>query len=75
MFNITYKKKSLPHLFTLADDAAHRKMKRPLANAYAMTSILEMEGRVDSCVEHFRCRFDDFALSTESVDFGVRILL
>lgn len=75
MFKITYKKKSLSHLVTLVDNAAHRKMKRPLANAYAMTSILEMEGCVDSCVEDFRCRLDDFALSTESVDFGVRILL
>lgn len=59
------------NLFSVNDVDQHKKMKRPIANAYSMAAALEMEGGVDSCSQLFISRMDDYATSGESIDLGV----
>lgn len=59
------------NLFSVNDEAYHKRMKRPIANAYSMAAALEMEGGIDRCSQLFISRMDEYASSGESIDLGV----
>lgn len=58
------------NLFSTRDEQFHRDQKRPVANAYSLTSLLELESAVDSCTEIFQSRLQDFAEKRRPIDLG-----
>ncbi|GIK05161.1 hypothetical protein Aspvir_009263 [Aspergillus viridinutans] len=68
---ISWDKKPQMNLFSTRDEMFHREQKRPVANAYSMTSLLELESAVDSCTEIFVNQLARFANSKRPVDLGM----
>ncbi|KAL1962436.1 hypothetical protein VTN77DRAFT_9707 [Rasamsonia byssochlamydoides] len=58
------------NLFSTRDENFHRSQKKPVANAYSMTSLLELEPAVDSCTEIFIAQLRRFAVAKKPVDLG-----
>ncbi|KAJ5678478.1 uncharacterized protein N7477_004111 [Penicillium maclennaniae] len=58
------------NLFSTRDEQFHREQKRPVANAYSVTSLLELEPAVDSCTEIFCSQLQDFADKKRPIDLG-----
>jgi cytochrome P450 len=58
------------NLFSTRDETFHRGQKKPVANAYSMTSLLELEPGVDSCTEIFLSQLRRFADSKRVVNLG-----
>jgi cytochrome P450 len=57
-------------LFTERDEAAHAAERRLVANAYSMSSLLEMEPYVDSSIEELCSRLSGFANTPVSVNMA-----
>ncbi|KAH1669307.1 hypothetical protein KXW65_006818 [Aspergillus fumigatus] len=68
---ISWNKRPQMNLFSTRDEMFHREQKRPVANAYSMTSLLELEPAVDSCTEIFINQLARFANSKKPVDLGM----
>ncbi|KAL4923488.1 cytochrome P450 [Aspergillus undulatus] len=68
--SISWNKEPQMNLFSMPDESFHRDQKRPVASAYSMTSLLELEDSVDSCTGLFLTRLRDFADSKKAVDLG-----
>ncbi|KAF7167617.1 hypothetical protein CNMCM6106_003096 [Aspergillus hiratsukae] len=68
---ISWNKKPQMNLFSTRDEMFHREQKRPVANAYSMTSLLELESAVDSCTEIFINQLGRFAKNGTPVDLGM----
>ncbi|KAJ9657594.1 hypothetical protein H2198_004240 [Neophaeococcomyces mojaviensis] len=47
-----------PSVFSVRTEKAHREIKRPIAGAYSMTSLLELEGLTDECISVFQRKVD-----------------
>ena len=58
------------NLFSTRDEAYHRAQKRPVANAYSMTSLLTKEDAIDSCSTLFIYKLGEFADQKKSFDLG-----
>lgn len=58
------------NLFSTRDEAYHRDQKRPVANAYSMTSLLAKEEAVDSCSILFVSQLSKFAAENQPIDMG-----
>lgn len=58
------------NLFSTRDELYHRGQKRPVANAYSMTSLLAKEDAVDSCTQMFMEKLGSFADQRKSLDLG-----
>lgn len=58
------------NLFSTRDEKFHRDQKRPVANAYSMTSLLELEPAIDSCTQIFTSKLGNFANQSAPVDLG-----
>jgi cytochrome P450 len=58
------------NLFSDRDEQHHREQKRLVANAYSLSSLLEMEPGVDSCTQIFLDKLGSFADRKEPVDLG-----
>ncbi|RMD42787.1 hypothetical protein DV735_g2313, partial [Chaetothyriales sp. CBS 134920] len=54
-----YKGKKQPTMFGAADNKTHAQIRRPVAGAYAMTSIMKFEPFVDSNIRLFYQRLDE----------------
>lgn len=63
--------KYTPSLFTALDENCHASIKKPIATAYSMSTIVEFEPLVDSTTSLLMSKLDDFAISGDSFDFGV----
>jgi hypothetical protein len=63
--------KFTPSLFTALDEDYHALIKKPIANAYSMSTMVEFEPLVDSTTSLFMSKLDQFADSGTTVDFGV----
>jgi hypothetical protein len=50
-------------LFESRDEEYHARIRRPIANAYSMTAVMEFEPAVDSTIELLRSKLDQFVLS------------
>lgn len=58
----------VPTLFSVRDESLHKSMKRPVANAYSMTSMVELEPMADECSRIFMSKMD--RMEGEDVDLG-----
>jgi len=58
------------NLFSTRDEQYHREQKRPIANAYSMTSLHTKEDAVDSCSVLFMHKLGEFADAKKPVDLG-----
>lgn len=67
---LPYQGQFTPSLFTTLDEGYHAKFKRPIANAYSMSTMIEFEPLVDSTIHLFMSRLDEFASSGSVLDFG-----
>ena len=64
--------KITPMMFTTQDEDQHRMLKRPIANAYAMSNLVKFEPLVDSTMQVFFEQIDKLFVQTGAVcDFGV----
>ena len=68
---ISWNKKPQPNLFSTRDAAYHKEQKRKVANAFALSSLLDMEPAVDSCTKLLMEKLDHFAKSSTPVDLGM----
>ncbi|KAJ5360020.1 Cytochrome P450 E-class group I [Penicillium concentricum] len=59
------------NLFSTRDETYHRHQKRIVANAYSVSSLLELESSVDSCTEIFTSQLSKFATKGTPMDLGV----
>ncbi|KAJ6004050.1 hypothetical protein N7522_005695 [Penicillium canescens] len=69
--SISWNKKPQMNLFSTRDEIYHRNQKRNIANAYSLTSLLEMEPAVDSCTAMFTSQLAKFADSKTPIDLGI----
>lgn len=71
MFVLPYNGEYTRSLFTTLDEKYHQTYKRPIANAYSMSTLVEFEPLVDSTTNLFLRRLDEFVESNRELDFGV----
>ncbi|KGO49055.1 Cytochrome P450, E-class, group I [Penicillium expansum] len=69
--SISWNKKAQVNLFSGRDEKFHREQKRQVANAYSMTSLLELEPAVDSCTRIFASKLGSQADQKKPIDLGV----
>ncbi|KAK5027200.1 hypothetical protein LTR13_009595 [Exophiala sideris] len=60
-----------PGLFAALDEDYHARLKKPINNAYSMSTMVEFEPLVDATTALLMSKLDDFAASGTSLDFGV----
>ncbi|KAB8230873.1 cytochrome P450 [Aspergillus alliaceus] len=69
--SISWGKAPQTNLFSTRDELFHREQKRPIASAYSLGSILEMESAIDSCTEIFQSQIQRLAQTKTPIDFGM----
>ncbi|KIX10083.1 uncharacterized protein Z518_01164 [Rhinocladiella mackenziei CBS 650.93] len=67
---LSYQGQFTPSLFTTLDEGYHAKYKRPIANAYSMSTLVEFEPLIDSTSQLFMSRLDEFVSSQKVFNFG-----
>lgn len=68
---LSYQGQFTPSLFTTLDESYHAKYKRPIANAYSMSTLVDFEPLIDSTSKLFMIRLDEFVRSGETINFGM----
>lgn len=66
-----WNKKPQTNLFSTRDEAFHRSQKRPVAHAYSLSALLELEPAVDSCSALFLAQLRRFAADNKPIDLGI----
>ena len=66
-----YKGQFTPSLFTTRDEEYHAKHRRPIASAYSMSTLVEVEPLIDSTTSLFMRRLDEFAAEGQMFDLGL----
>ncbi|KAL2438169.1 Cytochrome P450 monooxygenase cicH [Exophiala dermatitidis] len=61
----------MPSLFNTRDERYHSMCKKPIANSYSMSTMVEFEPLVDSTTSLLMTKLDGFAASGVSFDLGV----
>ncbi|GAD97031.1 putative P450 monooxygenase [Paecilomyces variotii No. 5] len=69
VFDVNTDKGPVPTTFSIRNEAAHTVLKRPVAHAYAMSSLLELEPMADECCRIFEEKLD--AMQDKPFDLGV----
>lgn len=67
---LSYNGQFTPSLFTTLDESYHAKYKRPIANAYSMSTMVDFEPLIDSTSALFMSRLDEFVESKGILNFG-----
>ena len=49
----------VPTVFSVRSERAHKDIKRPIAGAYSMTTLLELESLTDDCISTFQTKIDE----------------
>ncbi len=70
---LSYHGQFTPSLFTTLDETYHSKYKRPIANAYSMSTMVDFEPLIDSTSALFMSRLDEFVATKEIFNFGQRL--
>lgn len=68
MFDIKAPTGWVPTTFSVRDEDRHKAMKRPVANAYSMSSLKELEPMNDDCSAIFTRKLD--GLVGQNIDLG-----
>jgi hypothetical protein len=71
LFVMPFRGQFIPSLFSTLDEDYHARYKRPVANAYAMSSLVEFEPAIDSTIDLFSSRLDEFVQNQSLCDFGM----
>jgi hypothetical protein len=58
------------NLFSTRDEEYHKEQNKLVANAFSMTTLLDLEPAVDSCSMLFMQRLGSYADSGQHVDLG-----
>lgn len=59
MFDVRSKQgKAIPTVFSVRDEKRHKGLKRPVANAYSMSTLVELEPMTDDCIEILQRKLD-----------------
>ncbi|KAK0119669.1 hypothetical protein ONS95_011106 [Cadophora gregata] len=66
-----WNKKPQMNSFSMTDEVAHKEELKKIANAFSMTSLLELESGIDSCSKFFMEKLHQVAGGGEPVDLGV----
>lgn len=67
---ISWKKQPEMNLFSTRDPVYHRTEKRKVGAAYSLPNLLESEAAIDSCINLFMSRLDEYAQDKKPVDLG-----
>ena len=67
-FYTTWENQNNPSMFTYTDEIAHAAERRLVANAYSLTSLLQLETFVDQTILQFSRRLEDFSNSRTGID-------
>jgi len=68
------KGKFMPSLFNTTDEAYHARIRRPIANAYSMSTLVDFEPLVDSTTQVFMKKLGEYAdRGGQIVDLGVQL--
>ncbi|RMD41176.1 hypothetical protein DV735_g3941, partial [Chaetothyriales sp. CBS 134920] len=67
---LSYNGQFTPSLFTTLDEGYHARYKKPIANAYSMSTMINFEPLIDSTSSLFMKRLDEFSESGVTFDFG-----
>lgn len=67
---LPYQGQYTPSLFTTLDERYHARYKRPIANAYSMSTMLDFEPLIDSTTALFMTRLDDFVDLGKAFNLG-----
>ena len=59
---------NLPTVFSIRDEAGHRNLKRPVANAYSMGTMVELEPLTNVCIKILEGKLE--GLQAREIDFG-----
>lgn len=59
---------TIPTTFSIRDEMAHRALKRPVANAYSMSTMVELEPLTDLCIKILEEKFDQ--MQARDIDLG-----
>ena len=59
----------MPTIFSVRDEALHKSFKRPVAGAYSLSSLKELEPMNDACSTIFMEKMD--GLVRKDIDLGV----
>ena len=51
-------RKIIPTVFSVRDEKQHKALKRPVANAYSMSALVELEPMTDHCIAILQRKFD-----------------
>ena len=57
-----------PTIFSVRDENWHKEIKRPVANAYALSTLKELEPMNDACSEILTQKFDKYV--GQDIDLG-----
>ena len=60
---------NIPTVFSVRDETKHKSLKRPVASAYSMNALVELEPMTDACISILQSKFTS-KLSQE-IDLGV----
>ncbi|UNI22993.1 hypothetical protein JDV02_008835 [Purpureocillium takamizusanense] len=69
VFDMWYKDKTMPSMFSVRDPAQHQALRRPVAQKFSMSSIKAMEPFADDCTDIFMQAMED--LQGQDIDLGV----
>ncbi|KAI9035581.1 cytochrome P450 [Aspergillus affinis] len=67
---ISWNKRPQMNLFSTRDERFHRDQKRPIASAFSMTAMLEIEPAVDSCTDIFLTQIRKTIDAQEPIDLA-----
>ena len=58
LFDVKSKGGRIPTVFSIRDEKAHTALKRPVANAYSMSALVELEPMTDECIKILERKLD-----------------
>ena len=68
LFDVRSDQGSIPTVFSIRDEAGHKTLKRPVANAYSMSALVELEPMTDDCIAILEKKFT--GMRGKDVDLG-----
>ena len=69
-FSPRIKGKPLPSLFTERNERIHSALRKPIASAYNITTVLDHEPLVDTMIEKLLSKLKPFAADSQPCDIG-----
>lgn len=59
---------NIPTVFSIRDESAHKALKRPVASAFSMSSLVELEPMTDTCIEILQNKLN--VMQGKDIDLG-----